>query len=471
MLSQTQLHDSITFAENQILEREIISTALNYSDDTEVIEYFFEHLTEKDFCNNLHIAIFAALRSLHEAKQDKGIQSIISAIKAAQNEFTAVDVLNIYSIFTTTADFNVRVLKLKQYTIRRNAYDVMYRNAELLNKYPDPFDFIDTTIAQLSKVLPVVKNKTSETTATALLNVMDIAHEAESVKRSKFVTSGLRDLDEIIGGFEKGDYVIIAARPSHGKTALAQNIIKNKISEGVHVGYVHLEMTRTGILQRFLSQEADVSLASIRFETLTTIEQEKLQQAARTFGRYENLHTESMAGCTVYDIARQFREWKRDFNIQIGVIDYLGLIKTAPNDKNQAHERELTIISAEVQRIAKENNIPILALHQMNRAVDARASGVAMLSDLRGSGSLEQDADTVLFIQRPEMYKDRQHDTIQSKRYGDLPVQNHAVIDVAKQRQGAIGEAIVGFEGSRTKFFDLKLPEKTWNVQEYRSAF
>jgi replicative DNA helicase len=255
------------------------------------------------------------------------------------------------------------------------------------------------------------------------------------------IPTGL-DIDRILGGLQKTDLVILAARPSAGKTALALNIACNVCRIGKRVGMFSLEMSTPQLIDRMVSSESRVD--SFRFRTgdlkdhWTTI-----NKSAATMSEWP-LHIDDTPGLSYMEIRRRARQLKKKSGVDLIIIDYLQL---ASGDRNDGRTREVGSISRNMKHMAKELDIPVLLLSQLSRAVDSRPNKRPILSDLRDSGEIEQDADVVIFIYRSDIYWD--------KSKGQNPEIGVAEIAVAKHRNGPIGMKKVSFLESYTRFENM----------------
>ena len=243
------------------------------------------------------------------------------------------------------------------------------------------------------------------------------------------VDTGFADLNDQMSGFQKGDLVILAARPSVGKTALALTLARNAaVDAGVGVAIFSLEMSKMQLAQRLLSAETKVDLHKLRTGRLRdedwmhlTHNIDRLAQAP--------IHIDDTPGISVLEARAKARRIQREYGIDMVIIDYLQLM--SGHVRAQSREQEISHISRGLKAMAKELDVPVLALSQLSRAVESRTDRRPQLSDLRESGSLEQDADVVMFIYRPEMYDLKSPD-------GES-LEGLAQIIIGKQRNGPVG--------------------------------
>jgi replicative DNA helicase len=261
------------------------------------------------------------------------------------------------------------------------------------------------------------------------------------------VPSGFYDLDEMTAGIQKSDFVVIAGRPSMGKTSFAMNIAENvavrKAKERTTVAVFSLEMSKESLVQRLMCSLAKVDIHKIRRGYASNEEYKRLQNAAAQLHEAP-IYIDDTAAIGILEIRAKARRLVSETPLGMIVIDYLQLIRGPQNAENR--QQEISAISRSLKALAKELQIPVLALSQLSRAVETRGGTKRpMLSDLRESGAIEQDADVVLFVYRPEVYE-----TEPEKRDG------RAEIIVAKQRNGPTGSVDLAFLSECTRFESLR---------------
>ena len=257
------------------------------------------------------------------------------------------------------------------------------------------------------------------------------------------IRTGLRRLDEMTGGLQRGDLIVFAGRPSTGKTALALNITENvaRGREALSVAIFSLEMTRDAVITRMLCSIAGIDSCRLRANRLNANEKHRLAQAADSLAR-ARIFIDDSPGTTAIDIEVKSRKLRAERGLDLCIIDYLGLI--ASHRKTDNRVRELGEITKYLKlMIAKELNIPVLLLSQLNRAPENRAGHRPILSDLRESGDIEQDADVVAFIYRGEMYEP-----------GNEALRGLAELLVLKQRNGPTGSLDLQFHSECARFED-----------------
>ena len=290
------------------------------------------------------------------------------------------------------------------------------------------------------------------------------------------ISTGLVDMDKKLGGLHPSDLVILAGRPSMGKTALATNIAFNVAnayklgrmpdgSEGAVmggvVGFFSLEMSAEQLAARIISQVAKMPSEQIRRGDMTEQEFRRVVEAAKSLESCP-LYIDDTPALPISQVAARARRLKRTHGLDVLVIDYLQLLKGASKDGNRV--QEVSEITQGLKAIAKELNIPVIALSQLSRQVESRADKRRQLSDLRDSGSIEQDADVVMFVYRDEYYKEREkpgdHELEKMAQWQSVmeQVQGNAEVIIGKQRRGPIGSVELKFSGRLTLFGNKLYP-------------
>ena len=282
---------------------------------------------------------------------------------------------------------------------------------------------------------------------SAMDRIDEISREGRSVTG---VASGFSDLDQLTSGFQPSDLVIVAARPSMGKTALTLNIAQHvAIKEDVGVAFFSLEMSKESLVQRMLTSEARLDAQAMRTGRLRDDDWPRLATAAGILAQAP-IYIDDSPGLTVLDMRAKARRLKADPDSKLGliVVDYLQLM-TGPSAENR--QQEVSQISRGLKALAKELRVPVVALSQLSRAPEQRSGeekGRPQLSDLRESGAIEQDADLILFIFRQEVYAERD----ESGRLKNSELDGKAEIIIGKQRNGPIGTVPLFFHKQYTRF-------------------
>ena len=278
------------------------------------------------------------------------------------------------------------------------------------------------------------------------------------------VPTGLADLDQKLGGLHKSDLVILAGRPSMGKTALATNIAYNvsqnilKRQEKSSVAFFSLEMSSEQLSTRILSEQSKIKSDDIRRGKVTEEEINRYIETSRNIYNLP-LYIDETPAITIATLSNRARRIKRLFGLSLIVVDYIQLMRSS-NNKFDNRVNEISEITQGLKALAKELSVPVLGLSQLSRAVEQRDDKQPQLADLRESGSIEQDADVVMFVYREEYYLERKQPKLGSIEHAEWQskmndVNGLADIILGKQRHGPTGTVKVEFEGIYTKFKDL----------------
>jgi replicative DNA helicase len=292
--------------------------------------------------------------------------------------------------------------------------------------------------------------------------ITGILEAAEAMRGQRMVTgieSGYYKLDEITSGFQKGDFVVIAGRPSMGKTALVLNIAAHTaIEKSTPIAIFSVEMSGEALVQRMLCSEAKASLKNLRRGMLGNEDWVNLATAAGNLDKAP-IYIDDSASLSIYELKAKARRLKADYDIQLLIIDYLQLLEGPQTFRTTSRQQEISEISRALKGLAKELNCPLVVVSQLSRMPEHREDKRPRLADLRESGAIEQDADVVIFIYRDEVY------STESEHKGV------AEIIVAKQRNGPTGVIELGFFSDYTLFAPLTLREEEVVEEEEYEPF
>ena len=317
----------------------------------------------------------------------------------------------------------------------------------------------------------------------ALTETIEMAHAAYNREGAlSGISTGLNALDRLMGGLQHSDLIVLAGRPAMGKTSLVTNIAYNvaqafqaeelpdgslKTVNGGVVGFFSLEMSAEQLATRIISEQAEISSSKIRRGEILEHEFEALAACAQVMQTVP-LHVDQTGGISIASLVARARRLKRQRGLDLIIVDYIQLLSgSSKNNGNRV--QEITEITTGLKALAKELNVPIIALSQLSRQVESRDDKRPQLSDLRESGSIEQDADVVLFVYRDEYYLSKtepEEGTPEHQVWLDRyeRVKGKAEVIIAKQRHGPTGTANLHFEGQYTRFSDLAedeyLPER-----------
>ena len=294
------------------------------------------------------------------------------------------------------------------------------------------------------QVFELVQNRGASDYVPIRQVVLNALEKIEKVSKSKGTVTGIPtgfiDLDYKTSGFQPSDFILVAARPSMGKTAFVLNIAQHvAFRQNKTVAIFSLEMSKEQLVNRLFSLESYVDAQLLRTGNLKDSDWEKLIEGAGTIGK-SNLIIDDTPGISISELRSKCRKYKLEHGLDMIIIDYLQLMSGSVGKRSDSRQQEISDISRSLKAVARELNVPVISLSQLSRAVEQRPDHRPMLSDLRESGAIEQDADVVMFIYRDDYYhKDTEH-------------VNEAEIIIAKQRNGPIGTVTLTWLPQYTKF-------------------
>jgi len=277
------------------------------------------------------------------------------------------------------------------------------------------------------------------------LNALERIHKASREKNPVTgIPTGFTDLDRQLSGFQPSDLILIAARPSMGKTAFVLNVAQYAcFRKNLCTAIFSLEMSKEQLVNRLFAMESRVDAQALRTGNLTDDDWDNLVEGVNTVGR-SKLIIDDTPGISISEMRTKCRKYKLEFGLQLIIIDYLQLMSGSGKSSNESRQQEISEISRSLKGLARELQCPVVALSQLSRAVESRADHRPMLSDLRESGAIEQDADVVMFLYRDDYYNK------------DTAAKNIAEVIVAKQRNGPIGTVELVWLPNYTKFVNMK---------------
>ena len=320
-------------------------------------------------------------------------------------------------------------------------------NEEIANTCYVGKESLETILEDTEKrVFNLIQRRNTEDFVPIRQVVMNAMEQIEKASKNKGsvtgIATGFIDLDYRTAGMQPSDLVLIAARPSMGKTAFVLNIAQHvafKLNQPVAI--FSLEMSKEQLVNRLFSLESKVDAQKLRTGNLSDGEWEKLIESAGVIGK-SNLIIDDTPGITIGEMRSKCRKYKLEYGLNMIIIDYLQLM--SGSGKNDSRQQEISDISRSLKALARELGVPVLALSQLSRAVEQRPDHRPMLSDLRESGAIEQDADVVMFIYRDDYYNK------------DTEKKGIAEISVAKQRTGPIGTIELVWLPEYTKFANMQ---------------
>ncbi len=416
-----------------------------------------EHLKPDSFYKPAHRYVYEAMLELYNSEDKLDIVTVSDVLNMNQKlELVGgrafINDLSYKTITTTNVEYYAKIVQEK--AIKRSLINA---GSEIVSAGYD-LNPVEESLEQAEKLIFDIASQKASNSLSPIRNlVYDTYQELEERANNKGkltgIPTGFYDLDILTNGLQKSDLIILAARPAMGKTAFALNIVQNvALRANTPVAVFSLEMSKKQLVQRLLASEAEVDTQRLKTGNLQAKDWEKLALASSNISEAP-IYIDDTAGCTITDLRAKCRRLAMsEKNLGLIVIDYLQLIEgTGREDRMQ----QISSISRGLKILAKELNVPIIALSQLSRAVESRNDKRPMLSDLRESGSIEQDADIVMFIYREDYYKNANEEEEAAEKAAN---KGTATIIIAKHRNGPVGDVNLLFQGSITKF---KNPIKT----------
>ena len=400
-----------------------------------------------------HQIIFSAIRMLVNCKYDVDMLTVVEELRREGNLEAAggafyVSQLTANVVSAAHMDYHLQILteKYMQREVIRTATESIKM---AYDETCDPIQLLDDAQKNLMEVSEKSFSRDSQS-MDAFMSNAEKTFLSEKPEDDRSVLSGFVELDRRIAGFQPGTLIILAARPAMGKTACGLTMAKN-IAINFHkpVAYFSLEMTGDELVSRLLSAEAEIPASKLRKSAnLNKFEKDRLADKILAL-RKAPLYIDDSAGIDIFQMRAKCRRLKQRYDIKMVFIDYLQLMSGAPDaNRNRNREQEISNISRQLKEMSKELEIPVLAMSQLSRKVEDRPMAIPQLADLRESGAIEQDADIVMAIHRPEKYG------LEQDEMGNSTA-NLANIHILKFRSGDTGVCPLMFEGKFVRFRDF----------------
>ena len=415
--------------------------------DKSAIVQVAERLEENDFYRDGHKIIFRAIFEMFKNDTAVDLLTLLEYLKSndlLEKAGGVTYITEVSSSVPTTANLSsyIKIVEEKS-TLRKLIKASTSIIEDSYNKQGEVANVLDKAE---KKIFDIAEKRTSSDFEP--LNVvlergfLEIERLFNNRGEITGVGSGIKDLDAKTSGFQKGDMVLIAARPSMGKTTFALNIAENAaLREGKSVVIFSLEMSKEQLAYKLLCSEANVDMLKLRTGTLDDQDWESIARATGPLSKAK-IYIDDTAGVSVMEMRSKCRKLKMEYGIDLILIDYLQLMSGSSSENRQ---QEVSEISRSIKALAKEMQCPVIALSQLSRAPEQRADHRPMLSDLRESGSIEQDADVVMFLYRDEYYNKESED------------RGVAECIIAKQRNGPVGTVKMAWLGQFSRFGDLEV--------------
>ncbi|MFZ4544486.1 MAG: replicative DNA helicase [Saprospiraceae bacterium] len=426
--------------------------------DKDAMSIILDVISPNTFYLDAHQHIYAAMRSLYDNSQPVDLLTVTEQLKKKEQlekiggGYYLVELTNKVAS-AANIEFHARLLAQKH--IQRELIRVSTQIVrEAYEDSTDVFDLLDSAENQLFKIAETNLNRSEETmsslTGQLLRQIEELSKKEDGLTG---VPTGFTDLDRMTSGWQPSDLIIIAARPGMGKTSMVLALARNAaVDFKKPVALFTLEMSSLQFAQRLISMEAEIEGGKLRNGKLEAYEWPQLHKAIDKLNDIP-IYIDDSSSINVFELRAKCRRMKMKYDIQMVIIDYLQLMSgTSADGKNSNREQEISNISRALKSMAKELKVPVIALSQLSRAVETRGgSKKPQLSDLRESGAIEQDADMVTFIYRPEYYGIHEDENGAS-------LKGVAEFIIAKHRHGALDTIKLKFTADFAKFGNLDDP-------------
>jgi len=423
--------------------------------DKKGVDEIIDILHPEVFYREAHQHIYQAIFTLFESSEPVDLLTVSAELKKS-GKLDAVGG-NHYLIGLTQKvassahiEFHARII-LQKY-IQRSLIKISNEIIqEAYDESTDVFDLLDAAESKLYDVTQGNIKRSAETAQNLVIQAKKKIEEIANKEGLSGVPSGFDQLDKLTSGWQPSDLVIVAARPGMGKTALTLSMARNIAVNGqIGVAFFSLEMSSVQLITRLISAETGLSSEKLRTGKLEKHEWEQLNVKVKAL-ESAPLYIDDTPSLSIFDLRAKARRLASQHQIKLIIIDYLQLMTAGSNQKGGNREQEISTISRNLKALAKELNIPVIALSQLSRAVETRGGTKRpILSDLRESGAIEQDADIVSFIYRPEYYQITEWDDEERSS-----TTGQAEFIVAKHRNGGLGNIRLKFIGNLGKFDNL----------------
>jgi replicative DNA helicase len=423
--------------------------------DKKGVDEVIDLIQPEAFYKAAHQTIFEAIFQLFQDSQPIDLLTVSSELRkkgkleSVGGEFYLVQ-LSQRVASSAHIEFHARIILQK--FIQRSLIKISNEIIESAYKEStDVFDLLDEAESKLYDVTQGNIKKSSESAQNLVLEAKKKIEEISKRDGLSGVSTGFEKLDKLTSGWQPSDLIIIAARPGMGKTALTLSMARNiAVTKQIPVAFFSLEMSSIQLITRLISSETGLSSEKLRTGKLEDHEWQQLNVKVTDLEKAP-LYIDDTPSLSIFDLRAKARRLASQYGIKLIVVDYLQLMTAGTSNKTGNREQEISTISRNLKALAKELDIPVIALSQLSRAVETRGGTKRpMLSDLRESGAIEQDADIVSFIYRPEYYNIDEWDDEER-----TPSQGQAEFIVAKHRNGGLDNIRLKFIGHLGKFEDL----------------
>ncbi len=419
--------------------------------DKDAMSVVLDILTPDSFYKKAHGVIFEAMMRLFETSQPIDILTVHESLKKSGNLELAGGVGFLVELTNKVAsaaniEFHSRIIAQKH--IQRELIRVSTSTiTDAFEDTKDVFQLLDEAESNLFDITQKNLNRSySRLGDLAVKAQKELETLSTKEKGITGVPSGFTELDKYTNGFQKSDLIIVAARPGMGKTAFTLALAKNAALDfNRPVAFFSLEMSALQLTHRLMSMVAEIPGSKLRNAQMEDYEWQQLNHAVERFSEVP-IFIDDTPAINIFELRAKCRRLKMQHDIQMVMIDYLQLMSAGPDAKRGNREQEISTISRALKTMAKELDVPVIALSQLSRAVETRGGNKRpQLSDLRESGAIEQDADIVMFIYRPDYYEMQSDPSI---------AKDMAEVNIAKHRNGALANVELRFIAQYAKFTD-----------------
>ncbi|MBW7675576.1 replicative DNA helicase [Chryseobacterium chendengshani] len=436
-------------------ERLVIGTFLI---DKKGLDHSIDLLTPEVFYDPRHAVIFEVILKLYEGNHPVDLMTVIQELKKTDKLSSAggdhyIIELTMGVSSSAHIEYHVRVI-LEKYILRSlinvsaNVIDTSYKEST------DVFELLDKAEQSFFEITNGTIKKGFDTANSLVKQAIDTIKSLKDKEGISGVPSGFAGIDKETGGWQNSDLIIIAARPAMGKTAFLLSMARNiAVGHKIPMALFSLEMASVQLITRMIASETKISSEKLRKGQMSDEEWERLFS---NVSELENapLYIDETPSLSIFDFRAKCRRLVMQHGVRIIMVDYLQLMTASSGGKGVGNrEQEIAMISRSLKAIAKELNVPVIALSQLSRTVETRPGKRPQLSDLRESGAIEQDADIVSFIFRPEYYKIAVWDNDEEGQ--ESSTENQAELIIAKHRNGATADVRLSFMKHFAKFGDL----------------
>ena len=429
---------------NEELERQVLSAMMMY--DEERLTAFSIIPSVEVFQNDQHKTIAKAIQAQQDAGEPVNLETVVLTLKKSGLLKEAGGIPFIAKVFTSLKnpghiEIHCRML-VEQYMRSKFLYIATEMLTKANSDSGDIFELITEMQTKTDGLLTSTVNKSDDNFQTQL----DISAEMWFNKAAGTIAgypTGISSLDKLCGGLTNSELTVVGARPGQGKTALVVSLMRNLVKQGIGCGMFSLEMNKHELAQRLASQESQVYAFKIKQGDMNALDTDALKSAVSRMKDW-NIKICDEGYINMRKIRTKATMWKNKYDINVIFVDYIGLIESV-NPKETNRVNIVGEISRGLKLLAKELQLPVVALSQLSRRVDERPDRMPLMSDLRESGSVEQDADVIWMMMRPAFYFDLNATT----KVGNLELSNHdlCLIDQVKMRSGSTGVIPLKFDG------------------------